>query len=71
MGLPRARRLITIQELLDSQREVVPRRCTHCGRDNAERDHELVQAALRARIKALETRLGEFELRLAGKAAKA
>lgn len=67
----RRRRPITIQELLDPQREPVPARCTHCGRDAADRDHELVQAALRARIRALETRLYELEAEHAGTAAPA
>ena len=57
-------RLITIQELLDSQRESVPARCSHCGRDSHDRDEELVQAALRARIRALEARLVELEAEL-------
>jgi hypothetical protein len=54
-------RLMTIRELLDSQREIVPTRCMHCGRDANDRDHELLQAALRARIRALEARLGVLE----------
>lgn len=53
-------RLLTIQELLDSQRETGPARCSHCGRD-ADRDHELAEHALRLRIRALETRLAELE----------
>lgn len=67
MALPQRRgRLITIQELLDIQRESVPARCAHCRRDATDRDHELVQAALRARIRVLETRLSELETKLAG-----
>jgi len=66
MALPQRRhRPSTIQELLDSQRETVPTRCTHCGRDAADRDHELVQAALRARIRRLEAKLSELEAELA------
>ena len=62
----RRSRLITIQELLDIQRESVPVRCTHCRRDSADRDHELVHAALRARIRALEIKVSELEAELAG-----
>jgi hypothetical protein len=54
-------RLITIRELLDSQRETVPVRCTHCGRDATDRDHELLEAALRARIRVLEAKVCELE----------
>ena len=57
----RRERLMSIREILDSQREVVPTRCTHCGRDAHDRDHELLQAALRARIRVLEARVWELE----------
>jgi hypothetical protein len=63
----RRARLLTVQELLNSQREIVPPRCSHCGRDAADRDHELVQQALRVRIRVLEARMAELEGRLAGK----
>jgi hypothetical protein len=59
-------RLMTVQELLLSQRESVPTRCTHCGRDSADRDHELVQAALRARIRMLEAKVYDLEAMVAG-----
>ena len=52
---------VTIQELLAPQREIVPPRCTHCDRDRVDRDHELVEAALRKRIRALEMKLYEME----------
>ena len=58
-------RLMTMRELLESQREIVPVRCTHCGRDSADRDHELLQAALRARIRVLEARICELEAEIA------
>jgi hypothetical protein len=58
-------RLITIQELLDSQRETSAARCKHCGRDGTDRDHELLQAALRARIRVLEAKVCELEAELA------
>jgi hypothetical protein len=61
----RRERLISIREFLDSQREVVPTRCTHCGRDAHDRDHELLQAALRARIRVLEARVWALEAELA------
>jgi hypothetical protein len=54
-------RLMTMRELLESQRETVPTRCAHCGRDSTERDHELLQAALRARIRVLEAKVCELE----------
>ena len=56
---------VTIQELLTPPREAVPARCTHCARDSADRDHELVQAALRKRIRVLEMKLYELEAGLA------
>jgi hypothetical protein len=57
MGVPQRRgRLITIQELLEIQRESVPAHCPHCGRDGSDRD----------RIRALEARVRELETRLAG-----
>lgn len=58
-------RLMTMRELLESQRETVPSYCMHCGRDTSERDHELLQAALRARIRVLEARVCELEAELA------
>jgi hypothetical protein len=61
----RRERLLSIRELLDSQREIVPTRCTHCGRDAHDRDHELLQAALRARIRVLEARVWELEAGIA------
>lgn len=57
-------RPMTIRELLDSQRETVPVRCSHCGRDAADRDHELLQAALRTRIRLLEAKIYELEAEL-------
>jgi hypothetical protein len=59
----RRARLISLQELLNSQRETGPVRCSHCG-DAADRDHELVQQALRVRIRVLEARVSELEARL-------
>ena len=56
---------MTIRELLDSQRETVQMRCVHCGRDATDRDHELLQAALRARIRVLEARVCALEAELA------
>ncbi len=61
----RRERLISIREFLDAQREIVPTRCTHCGRDANDRDHERLQAALRARIRVLEARVGALEAELA------
>jgi hypothetical protein len=60
---PRHGRPVTIQELLTPQRQIVPSRCTHCDRDRVDRDHELVEAALRKRIRALEMKLYEIESR--------
>ena len=60
MVVPQRRgRLITIQELLDIQREGVPTRCARCQRDATDRDN--TEAALRARIRVLETRVSELE----------
>jgi hypothetical protein len=66
MASPQRRgRLLTIQELLESQRETATSRCRHCGRgpDHDDRDHALVESALRARIRVLEARLGELGIR--------
>ena len=64
MAPHRRGRLITIQELLEIQRESVPPRCEHCRRDD--RDREQLQAALRARIRVLESRVSELETMLGG-----
>jgi hypothetical protein len=56
---------MSIRDLLDPQREIVPTRCTHCGRDAHDRDHERLQAALRARIRELEARLWALEAEIA------
>lgn len=62
MVVPQRRgRLITIQELLEIQRESVPTRCAHCQRDATDRDRDQVEASLRARIRVLEARLSELE----------
>jgi hypothetical protein len=69
MAIPQRRgRLLTIQELLESQRQTAASRCTHCGRDGSDRDHELVESALRARIRVLEARLGELGIKLGSQA---
>lgn len=52
---------MTMRELLESQRETASNCCTHCGRDATDRDHELLQAALRARIRVLEAKVLELE----------
>ncbi|HSS03505.1 MAG TPA: hypothetical protein VLM79_40855 [Kofleriaceae bacterium] len=62
MVVPQRRgRLITIQELLDIQREGVPTRCAHCQRDATDRDRDQTEAALRARVRVLEARVSELE----------
>jgi hypothetical protein len=67
MAVPQRREeMTTIRELLTSQRQAVASRCTHCARDSVDRDHELVQAALRKRIRLLEMRIYELEARLLG-----
>lgn len=65
MPTSRRPRPMTIQELLTSQRESGRPRCDHCGRDANDHDHELVQQALRVRIRGLEARISELEARLA------
>jgi len=57
----RRERLMTIRDLLDAPRGAVEGRCAHCGRDPQDRDHELLQAALRARIRVLEARVWALE----------
>jgi len=54
-------RLMSMGELLETQRETAPDYCVHCGRNTTERDHELLHAALRARIRVLEARVCELE----------
>ena len=63
----RRARLITLEELLNSQRATGPARCNHCGRDASDRDQELVQQALQVRIRGLEARLAELAAQLAAK----
>lgn len=65
MPASRRARPMTIQELLTSQRESSRQRCDHCGRDASDHDHELVQQALRVRIRGLEARITELEAQLA------
>lgn len=65
---PHHRRMLTIQELLESQRQSANGRCPHCGRDDADRDHQLIESALRARIRVLEARLGELGVNAGGQA---
>jgi hypothetical protein len=62
----RRAQVTTIRELLTSERQAVAPRCTHCARDSADRDHELVQAALRKRIRLLEMKLYDLEATLFG-----
>jgi hypothetical protein len=57
----RRSRLMTMQELLETQRETVAMHCKHCGRDGSHRDHQLLLAALRARIRVLEAKVCELE----------
>jgi hypothetical protein len=57
--------MMTIRELLNTQREAGPTYCAHCGRDASDRDHELLQAALRARIRVLEAKVCELEAEIA------
>ena len=65
MAVPQRRpQMVTIRELLTSQRQAIAPRCTHCARDSADRDHELVQAALRKRIRLLEMKLHDLEAKL-------
>ena len=61
----RREHLMSIREFLDAQREVVPTRCTHCGRDAHDRDNERLQAALRARIRMREARVEALAAALA------
>jgi hypothetical protein len=65
MAVQQSSRLRTIRELLESQRETVPPRCAHCGRETTEHDHELLQAALRARIRVLEAKVCDLEAEIA------
>ncbi len=39
--------------------------CAHCGRDSSDRDRELLEAALRARIRVLEAKVLELEAEIA------
>lgn len=48
--------------------EIVPVRCSYCGRDDADREFEIVQDALRGRIRALEARIRDLEAMLDGMA---
>lgn len=68
MPIPQHRHhVLTLQDLMMSHREVVPVRCTYCGRDEADREFEMVQDALRGRIRMLEARVRDLEAMLAGR----
>jgi hypothetical protein len=57
-------RPMTILELLTTQRGTGSIPCNHCGRDASDRDHELLERALRVRIRGLEARLAALEAKL-------
>ncbi|HEY0194171.1 MAG TPA: hypothetical protein VGC42_23805 [Kofleriaceae bacterium] len=57
---------LTLNDLMIAHHEVVPVRCSYCGRDEADRDFEMVQDALRGRIGALEARVRDLEAMLSG-----
>jgi len=59
-------RLMTIEELLSVQRASGPVRCTHCHRDSDDHHHQLVEAALRSRVRLLEERVAKLEDWLCG-----
>ncbi len=48
------------------QRESGPTHCDHCQRDSHDHQHDLVEAALRARIRVLEDRVAKLEDWLCG-----
>lgn len=56
-------KLATIEELLEEQRATTPTRCPQCQADG---QHELVEAALRERIRTLEHRVARLEAWLGG-----
>jgi hypothetical protein len=60
----RDKRPLTLEDLLLSSRDEVPVRCNHCGRDGADREYEMVQDALRGRIRALEAKVRDLEAML-------
>lgn len=64
MGIAR-RRALTLEDLLHMRHhdEVTPR-CNRCGRDNGDREYELVAEALRGRIRALESKVRDLEAML-------
>lgn len=57
---------LSLNDLMIAHHEAVPVRCSYCGRDDADRDFEIVQDALRGRIRALESRVRDLEAMLAG-----
>lgn len=56
----------TIEELLTVQRQTAPTRCTHCERDRHDHDRDVVEAALRHRIRVLEDRVAKLEAWVCG-----
>jgi hypothetical protein len=65
MATARKEREITLNDILMLPHEHdAGERCGHCGRDNADRDYEMVQEALRGRIRVLEAKVRDLELML-------
>ncbi len=65
MATARKERAISLQDLLMLPHEhEVSERCNHCGRDGADRDYEMVQEALRGRVRMLEAKVRDLELML-------
>jgi hypothetical protein len=55
-----------LQDLLElpHSHDEVEERCNYCGRDGADRDFDMVQEALRGRIRVLEAKVRDLEAML-------
>lgn len=56
---------LDLHDLLELHRhDEVEERCNYCGRDGADRDFDMVQEALRGRIRVLEAKVRDLEAML-------
>lgn len=66
MSEPARKRTLDLQEvlMLPHDHGEVQERCNYCGRDGADRDFDMVQEALRGRIRVLEAKVRDLEAML-------
>ena len=66
MSEPARKSTVDLQEvlMLPHDHDEVQERCNYCGRDGADRDFDMVQEALRGRIRVLEAKVRDLEAML-------